>query len=76
MGESPLINKIIHNMAEFEDTQARVCNFITSTKRWILQNLTNILPDTIIDKISMILFMLITLKIKLLGNLLLMMTFC
>lgn len=39
MYESPLINKIMPNREEFIDSQAKVCNFVTSTKRWNLQNL-------------------------------------
>lgn len=34
--------------------QAKVSNFITAAKKWNLQDLHNILPDNIIDKLSVI----------------------
>lgn len=42
MDESPLINKILSNMEELINTQAKVSNFITSIKSGVFQSIQKI----------------------------------
>lgn len=69
MDESALIHQILPNREDFINRPAKIADFITTNKHWSLSNLTNILPSPIIEKILLIpLFLLILLKIRLFGN--------
>lgn len=54
MVDSTLINQFLPNTEEFINHQAKVADFITSSKHLNLSNLTNILPVSVIEKILLI----------------------
>lgn len=54
MEDSPLFDKVIDGKENYVNHEAKVSEFIDSTKRWQLVNLRNCLPTDIINKISYI----------------------
>lgn len=76
MDESPFVKKNMPNIEEFINTQAKVCNFVNTNKKWNLHNLKNIIPDAIINKISMIQVSVNNIEDKLTWSILLIKVFC
>lgn len=54
MAEFSLINNNRPNKEKVVNNQAKLTDFITTTKKWHLQDLKSILPDDLIDKIILI----------------------
>lgn len=54
MEDSSLVDKINPNTSHYIVKNAKVSDFITSNKHWGIKDLTNILPNHIINKIKAI----------------------